>query len=370
MLDVWIRDAGLQRRGRITVLSGSAVLRESGVGTWILSLPAENPVVQRVVEGWGVMVRDQYGVTFSGPVTKISTTYDNTKTVEIAGVTDMVVLSDRVTYPDPANGPGAQSVAYYKDAGAAGAVISRLVNRNCGPGAIAARRTRGFLVPASTAGTATSINTRLKPVIEEVAKLAKAGGLAVDVLQDGVTLKLVQRPVRDLSRAVRLSRDTGAVGDASVTLSAPEATVVVVGGQGEGATRQLVERAAPTSGWGGRRIEVFQDRRDTDDAKELTKAADETLAGASGSATASLEVRDTPSLRFGTDYQLGDTVTVDLGNGARLSDGVRVAEVAWDPAGRTVKLTVGSHDSDEDRAPAWVKKIAALTRRLRGLESI
>lgn len=370
MLDVWIRDPGLQRRGQVKVLGGSAVLRESGVGTWILRMPAENPVVQRIVEGWGVMVRDEFGVRFSGPVTKISVDHGVTDTVEVAGVTDMVVLADRVTYPDPASGPGAQKTAYYKDSGAAGAVITRLVDRNCGPGAIAARRTRGFVVPASTAGKPASVNTRLKPVVEEVQKLATTGGVVVDVVQDGVTLRLVQRPAQNLARAVRLSRDTGAVGNASMTLSAPEATVVVVGGQGEGAARQLVERTAPTPGWGGRRIEVFQDRRDTDDPNELTKAADETLAGAAGAASTTIEVRDTPTLRFGTDYLLGDTVTVDLGGGARLSDGVRVADVTWAETGRTVKLTVGAHSSEDDRTPAWVKKVAALARRLRGLESI
>lgn len=370
LVEVWIRDPGLQRRGRVEILSGSAVLRESGVGTWVLTMPAENPVVQRIAEGWGVMVRDQFGARFSGPVTKISTAYGITQNVEVAGVTDMVVLADRLTYPDPANGPASQSTAYYKDSGAAGAVISRLVDRNCGAGAIAARRTRGFTAPSSTLGASTTINTRLKPVIEEVSKLATAGGLVVDVVQDGVLLKLTQRRAQDLARAVRLTRETGEVGAASMSLSAPEATVVVVGGQGTGASRQLVERAAPVGGWGGRRIEVFQDRRDTDDANELTKSADETLTGAAGSATASIEVRDTDNLRFGTDYLLGDTVTVDLGGGARLSDGVRVAEIAWTTEGRTVALTVGSHDSEDDRTPKWVKKVAALTRKLRALESI
>jgi ribosomal protein L19E len=61
-------------------------------------------------------------------------------------------------------------------------------------------------------------------------------------------------------------------------------------------------------------------------------------------------------------------VTVDLPNGAQVTDRARVAEIAWDEFGRTVQLTVGSHSTDEDKAPAWVKQIRDLKRQVRHLK--
>lgn len=368
-MELWLRDEKLVRRGMFRALGMTVVLNRSGVGTWTLDASAEQPAVSRVRDGWGVIAVEDGQVVFSGPIEKRVIEQDSTRTVTWSGKTDMVVLEDRVTYPDPTNAAGSQTKGYYTDSGPAGEVISRLVDRNCGPGALTARRTRGFARPGLIGGNRVSVNTRLKPVVDEVQKLAAAGGLVVDLKQSGNELVLVSRPARDLSRAVRLTAHTGEVSSATMSQSAPTATVVVVGGQGEGASRQLKEQAATSPGWGGRRIEVFQDRRDTDDPAELVKAAGETLEKAAASATASSTVTDTPRRRFGVHYNVGDIVTVSFGDGAQVSETVESATLTWTETTRTVKLTVGAHESEDDRAPAWVSRVKALDARMRRVET-
>ena len=68
-MQVWARDPNRVRKGQLTPLSAQCVLRESGVGTWSITVDESSqwsPVVQ---EGWGVVVMDGDTPVFSGPVT-------------------------------------------------------------------------------------------------------------------------------------------------------------------------------------------------------------------------------------------------------------------------------------------------------------
>src|SRR5699024_12034365 len=78
---------------------------------------------------------------------------------------------------------------------------------------------------------------------------------------------------------------------------------------------------------------------------------------------------ETPGLVYGVDYELGDTVTVELGP-VTVTEPVRAVEIAWDGYGRTVALTLGDHDQADDKTPAWVKYIKKLDleARVRSME--
>src|SRR5690606_19816788 len=124
--------------------------------------------------------------------------------------------------------------------------------------------------------------------------------------------------------------------------------------------RNIIERARASS-W-GRRVEAFKDQRDTDDADELEQSAVEQLDEGAASASATFVAGDVPGLRFGVDYRLGDTVSVEIGR-AIVSEPVRQVELSWDGHGRTARLSLGDHDSADDRAPKWVSKIKKLDAR-------
>ena len=367
-MQVWARDQNRVRRGLLTVVEATAVLRETGVGTWSMTL-ADNPADPQIDEGWGVIVVDDGETLFSGPVTKIGIEAEgSTRDRTISGVTDKTALADRIVYPDPASSGQQQSAAaYWAKKGPAESLIADLVNRNAGPAAIAARRTPGLLSHTSAGrGKSSTVNARFSNLLDEVNSLATVGGLVVDVLQDGRDLVLQVRTPMDRSRSVRFMAGSG-LKAYSTTLTAATVSTVLVAGQGEGAARTLKEHTSPVA-W-GRRIELFQDRRDTDDAEELVKAGVETLSDNAASAAATFPVEETSDRRFGIHYHLGDTLTVALPGGGEIIDGLRVAEISWDEYGRTVELTIGEHSTDEDKAPSWVQKIRDLQRKVQRLEA-
>lgn len=375
-MQVWARDPHRVRRGVLTVIDAQCILRESGVGTWRMTIDETSQWSPQMQEGWGVVVLDDDGTTlFSGPAIEIGASQEgDTRDITLAGITDMHVLADRVVYPDPAKGYNAQTTTthYHRAKGPAETLILNLVAGQCLPDPTwptVVRTTAGLTLPLSQGrGASTSIEARFTNLLEEVQTLATVGGLVVDVVQQGNDLALQIRTPVNRARSVRFLPGAG-LGDHSLSLTAPTVTTVILGAQGEGTARTITGRSSPTAErWGGRRIEVFEDRRDTTDTDELDKTLTEALAEGAPSSSATYTVTETPQLRFGTHYRLGDTVTVGLPNGAQVTDGARVADIAWDEFGRTVQLTVGEHSTDEDKAPAWVKRIKALQRQVRKLQ--
>ncbi|MGG7653496.1 Gp37-like protein [Kocuria rosea] len=370
MVQVWARDPGRIRRGLLTVLDAKCVLRESGVGNWTITIDENHPGSPRVEAGWGVVVVEDEQVLFSGPIESIATSQDGqARETTLSGVTDMCVLADRLVLPDPARASDAQTtVAYWARKGPAETLIADLINLQCGPAnPFSTRRTAGLASLVSQGrGPVSSVNARYSTVLEEVQVLATVGGLVVDVAQAGTDLVPVVRTRADRSRSVRFQPGTG-LSDYDVAVTSPSTTVVLVAGQGEGTARKVLFRSQ-SSGW-GRRVEVFQDRRDTEDNDELSKAAAETLAEGAESASTTFTVAETADVRFGTHFWLGDTVTVALPGGGEVVDGVRAAEIAWDPHGRTVELTVGAPGTEPLKTPGVVTRTKKLMRQVRGLET-
>lgn len=362
-----IDPAGVQR-GAVEVTACSVVLRDCGVHTWMIetSEDAAGPVG----EGWRVVIRDG-GIAVSGLVSKRRVEMDGPHLVTVlSGVSETTALADRLVYPDPARGEDQQSTAYsYKATGPAETVIRDMVHLNAGTGALAVRRQPYFTVTASQGrGATVTMDHRWGNLLEDARFLARAGGVVFDAVWEQGQAVLRFRERRDLSRQVRFSPGNGGVADgAALELNAPEATTAIVAGQGEG-TARMVRVVTRAPAW-GRRIEVFKDQRDEADPAGLVKAGDEELDGKVASASATVPVVEVPGCVLGTDYQLGDTVSVLLG-GARVSEPVRQAEVSWDGHGRTVKLSLGDHDQQDDDQPAWVAQVRALDARMRGMETI
>ena len=340
-LFVTVVDPSGVQRGRIEPSACSAVLRDTAVGTWTMSIP-DGGLVSRVGEGWGVVVTDDTGQVFAGAVTEHSTEVDGAfLSRTLTGVTDFHVLADRLTFPTPSLPASKQTDGYSQASGPAESVIRNLVNANAGPAALKARRTSLLVIPSTLGrGKHVKVNTRFKPLSEEVLTLARAGGIRVDVVRRAGKKHLEFFEPRDLTRQVRFGEHRGGLTDGSVAIQSPTATVAVVAGQGEGADRTVREYSTNTAS--GRRIEVFKDRRDTDDEETHAQAAEEYLGDGAASASASFTVAETPGLRFGVDYSLGDRVTVALGNMVT-TEHVREAAITWDGFGRTVSLKLGDH---------------------------
>jgi hypothetical protein len=214
------------------------------------------------------------------------------------------------------------------------------------------------------------LETRFKTPLEEAQTLAK-GKLGFRTRLDTTVTPAQPRfevfTGRDLSRAIRLSEINGALGDFTLEQEAPTVTGALVGGQGEGAARFIRYRTGNKNAWGAYGL-AFIDGGQTSDPTELEKSGDDALTDGQEKAAITVDVNDTPVRRFGTHYGLGDTITVELADGIKITDVVQSAEISWDEHGRTVKLTVGP-TGDELDAPGWVKKARSLEKQLRTLQT-
>lgn len=358
------------KRGVLPVISGSAKLRRNGVHTFTLTIDAGSELWGRFEKAWRIVIHDEGKRLLSGVPLKIEEdAQGGVVTSTVTGESDMTWMKDMITLPDPtraADNQGAES--YWNRKGSAGALIRDLVNVTVGPGARAEYR-RPLAIGDVALGANGSINSRFKPVLDEVAVLAEAAGLTVDIVQDDNLRKSVLTVTegRDFTRRIRLSHGNGGIESHKLTLEAPTVTDVLVAGQGEGAARTLKLTSGNANDWGFRALQ-FQDRRDTDDPAELDKAGTDTLIEGQEKASVSLAVNDTPLLKFGRDFWLGDTVTAQLSTGAVITDRVQVAELSWDAEGRKVLLQVGPVAEDGDR-PRPVKEIDKLWRAVRALQT-
>lgn len=360
-----IDPAGVARQA-VEVSSCTAVLRDCGVGTW--QIKGEPKALQQAGEGWRVAIP---GVC-SGLVSTRDVSMDAGRlVVTLTGVSELVTLADALTYPVTSKTTEDQSdAAHWTMTGPAETVIRQMVHENVGMIAIAPRRAPFFTVTSSQGrGSQVSASVRWGNLLEEARALARAGGVTFDAVWERGQYVLRFRVPRDLSRRVRFGGPKGGLEEASVSLAAPTATAVIVAGQGQGTARTIRFYGSSGRSW-GRRIEVFKDQRQTDDPAEHDKSGAAALTDGAAGASATFKVTEVPGLVYGTDYLLGDTVSVRLGTGLTVAEPVRQVELDWDGHGRTATLTLGDHDQADDKTPPWVRKVQALDARLRGLETI
>lgn len=377
-LKVWARNPARGRRGELTVIEAQAVLRDTEVGTWAMTVDGDDETAQQFDEGWGIVVyeTDELGVArfmFSGPAEMIDRELtEHGVDLLISGVTDDCALADRLVLPNPAASAEQQTAAaYYSHKGIAEDLLAKLINEQAGPGARAEWQTSGLQTVVSQGrGGNSSVHARLTRLLDEVRTIALVSGLVVEVGQRGTgpDLDVLIRPRVDRRRAVRFRPELG-LAKAIAGLKAPSANVVLVAGGGEGTARVIRQYSGSVTGWGGRKIAMLQDRRDTTDLDEIAKAGAETIAAEAASAHATFDVTETDDALLGRDYLLGDTVTVDLGSW-QLSEPVRTAEIKWDGDSRTVKLTVGDPRAEnEETTPAIYRDVRELGRAVHELKA-
>lgn len=359
-------------------------LKHRKAGAWTLTLPAGHPQAGMFTEGCGIIVWapwDDAQPLMSGTAVAMlpSTPTNNAPAyLSVNGIDDLALLADRLVMPDPTKPLNDQdAAAYWTYTNKAEGVIRKMVDVNAGAGAIVSRR---FCVadPYSRlanssilVGSTTTVAARFDTLLSMIDTVGLADNLRVRMVQPRGSQELhldVTLP-QDVSDRVRLSQHTGTLTSATAVYGAPGATTVLVAGGGEGTARVLVERSNSTlqAQW-GRRIEMFRDARDTVDLTELAKRGDETLIEAAGTASVSLVPLDTPYQRYGYDYGLGDTISVEVGD-LSYTDIVTAVEITLEAAtGATVVPAVGDTETSNLTTPVIYQRVRELMRRLDSLE--
>jgi len=248
-LIVEVRQSDLTRVGVIpsTYLVGFEVtLRKNNVGNWSINLPSDFALADELrATGAGIVVSGPYGVIISGPT--VSSTLS--KTIEdpegiwsISGVSDNVVLSDRLAYPQP-NNVALTSMTQTADirTGVASSVMCQYVDYNVGVNAHVTRKISSFIASVNPViGSTITGAARFEILGELLTNLASIDDLNFSVVQQNSNLVFKVFAAVDRSATVRMDIHNNTLSKSEYGYAAPGLTRAIVGGSGDGTTRTFV----------------------------------------------------------------------------------------------------------------------------------
>jgi len=364
-LTVEVRDINLNRLGQIVPADLDLLLEDqfNNVGSWTLTVATDHPLASALrTPGAGIIITGADGLTLlSGPTIKpesAATSTDPGGTLTVDGLTDTVILADRLAFPDPTNvDPTTQTLAHDSRTGAIETLMHAYVNANIGPSAPSARRDTRLTMGTNLGRGATVTKNARFPVLGNLlVELAITAGLGFRVVQVGSVLQFQTFAVTDRTSEIRLDIRNNTLAGHRHAIAPPGVTRVIVAGQGEQVDRTFVEVDTADSLAGealwGRRIEQFIDQRQTNDTTELTQAGLEALAD-NGFSQTSIQVvpMEDSTMEFGDDWALGDRVAVIV-EGAEVysdvtgyvmranKDGLKMGAILGDPS--VIKGTTAS----------------------------
>ncbi|MFJ9895234.1 siphovirus ReqiPepy6 Gp37-like family protein [Streptomyces sp. NPDC091280] len=353
-----------------------------------VTLPARPQYVSLLQSGRRLVVIRDNAIWCAGPLEEPQnftwdlTTNSGYGTVTASFTDDLARVAGYVTYPQPDHAFTDQltAVNFTRDLNTTNAevIIRTLVNENCGPGALTARRIERLVLDdvAGVGGTRT-LSTRFEPLLDACRTAAATDRLGFRTRQVGDEIKFGVYAPADRTATARFSKGLGNLRSVSFTLGAPLATSELVMGGNDPAqaatppnTRVYVEVDAidATTNWW--RVEKLIDMTGTeDDSKgQLTQAAVLALGDDGPQASLATVTVDTADLRAGRDYGLGDKVTVVLPTGLQIADIVQTIRLEATPDdGEVVTTVIG--DSDKTTSSAMVRLVRNLERRLGRLEA-
>lgn len=367
MYKIYVRDQYLNRVAEVDdFLSLEFILRFNQVGSWVLDIPAGTKAAQYITQPKTGIIVVKDGVTLlSGPVKVRNHKWNkDADTITVSGSDDMVYLLRNLAYPTD---PPFTAKAYDVRTGKAETVLKQYVDYNIGENGRTDRRKLTVQTDTGIGNTVTG-RARFHTLLELCSSLALSGGdLGFKVVQTNGQLQFqVYQPI-DKTQSVFFSPQLGNLAEYDYTEEDPEANCTIAGGGGEGASRILLERIDSASIAEYDRYETFIDRRDTTDTTELIQAMDEELSTKARKTSLSITPIDLPNLSFGKHYNLGDKVTVKIGENT-IKDVVREVKIQLTPNGETISPTVGTPESISRPMGGFFNKINKISKRLSNLE--
>lgn len=379
-LTVEVRDANLNRVGLLMptdLVDATFITRHNQVGTWQVRLnPASLMVEALKAPGAGIVVTGPTGVIISGPMrsAKLEQTTDNNEgTWFIEGTDDTVLLTERLAYPDPTEDDvAAQTQAYDTRTGAAETVIKSFVQDNISAVAGTSRAIEYLEIETDQGrGSDVTAQARFDVIQDLLYPIAQTGGLGYAIVQEGSILEFQVYVPTDRSASVRMDIDNNQLTRTEYTYVLPKATRAIVGGAGEAEDRIFYEGTSSESlvaetTW-GRRIETFVDDRGTKVQADLDQAAQEFLVD-NGKTIVNLSVTpsDDTTMRYGYDWNLGDKVTVVIGDLEAVSVVTEVG-VAIGTDGVRIGATLGTPNAT-DFESRLIQKSVSTEARVSNLE--
>lgn len=351
-------------------------LRFNEPSSGIVTMPGYDWIRDQLHPGCRLMVVRNGEMLIIGPVEQWlwerSDDGDNagagTLTVHFADYLSLVV--SRLTYPNPDLAPAAQVADNWTFTGTAEAALRDLVLRQAGPSALTARKIPKLALGA-LAGIGSSITSkadRMEPMGDVMRRIAVAGGglgFRTDYVNGQIEFVVFTPP--DLSNQVVFGFGAGSLKYLAYEVTAPAVNVAIVGGQGEGADRFVLERVNDGSVDAWDRRETLVSRPGNDPTADLNAAGDEALADGAETGRLATSTADTPYQRFSRDYTVGAKVSVETWPGSMVADVIVTVHLQVYPtSGEVISATVGSQAENSD--PKWIQRMRAMDKRISYLE--
>jgi len=335
-----------------------------------------------------VLIRDR-AIWCAGPLEEPQSPYTwdleqnaGPGTVTVRWTDDLGRIAGYLTYPNPAADFESQLTTadtrrtFILDN--AETIIRTLIDENCGPGALAARRVEQLVLDdVAGVGGIRSLTTRFDPLLDACRTVAATDRLGFRTRQVGNEIRFGVYAPADRTGTARFSAGLGNLRSVAFTLGAPRATAELVQG-GDDPSQQPAEGDPPNervyvevnSGQAGDwyRVEKFVDQGGKTDANgELTQAGTLALGDDNAQASLTTVTVDTEDLRAGRDYDLGDLVAVVLPTGLEIADIVQTIRLTDSPdEGELVTTVVGNNDATTLTRTVWT--IRDLAYRLGQIE--
>jgi hypothetical protein len=345
----------------------TATPKHNGLGTLDVTLSAASAKLPLVTaEGVRIVCEYEGEHVVGGPVVAWKGKGPGaTGEVTMTVADDFRLLSRVLGWPVPGQPLTGQGAAEYDTrTGPAETVLKGLVTAN----AVQRLGLPLTVAPDLGRGGTITVTSRFHPIADRVLPALEAAGLGVTIRQSGAGLVLDVYEPRVFPR--KLTEASGVVRSWEWSSSAPEATRVIVGGQGEGTARTFAGFVDPDREtlWGDV-AEVFRDARDSGSADVYTTRATETFAETAAKSGLKVELAETKGFRYGgpTGMHVGDRVTLAVGPSLEVTDLLRSASLKWTRKdGLVVSPTAGDvEDSTDAIFGRALRRTAAAIRSLR-----
>lgn len=342
------------------------------VGSGSFTVPASDEYVELLTTpGNRIHVFVDNQLWFSGPIEQPGA-YSWGVADDNSGVGKMTIgfadnnayLTWRLIYPDPTKAAGSQGTAKtYQIASVNNATaIVDIVTKNLGATAITGRKLANLVVSPAPSGIGgnVAVTARFDVLTDVIRDLAsQQGSLVFDVIVNSDDkLEFQVWAPRDLSETVIFSRSRNNLSALTTDPQAPTCNAAIVFPDVDNDDQTITERtdADSIAAWG--RIEQGVSRTDLDDnsdgstpttaqkTKQWEQDGDLALLSGHESVNITATVVETDDQRYGVDFLLGDTVSVEMLNGFIATDVVsQVVLTASSPDGFRVVPTIGSADA-------------------------
>lgn len=355
MLEFLLFDKARAYQRTVTPREAHVELLNNAVSFAELTFDDDDAALALMDAGARVTVRIDDQPEVSGPiVSRRGNGPDGAATVTVE---DDFRVFRNILWPAPTRPINSQTSEYRRYSGPTETVVKAAVSD------LSTQDGAGWTVPASAGrGLAGQrVEFRFHPLVDKLVPLLNAANLSLTIRDRVVDVVEGQEFPRILTP------DSGVLDNYTWSITAPAATRVVVGGEGEGTARVLQQFIAPTreADWGFI-ASVFKDSRMAQGVTDLAPDGAEALAEGAGVATLTADLIETSWFRFGT-YRPGDRVRAQVGP---VDVTETITQVVFDDTpdeGLTVTPHLGAIEDDGDSRMA--KDVARLQARTRDLGS-